>query len=316
LRRVGSRHVPLFWRLFVPNAVVLSVACVVLIVEPANGRIPVLVGGLLVLLLVNVGLMRRAITPLERLMGVMGRVDPLSPGERVPDIGPRSEVTELAAAFNEMLDRLEAERRDSGLRAQSEREGERRRIAAELHDDIGQTLTAIALQAGRLADRVPSDQRAEAVDLRDGVLGTVEDVRALARQLRPEALDTLGLVPALINMTERLSARTGVQIERELQRDLPALGADAELVLYRVAQEAFTNAIRHAEASAIEIALRAPDGRVVLTVGDNGRGLAAGRTAGSGIRGMRERALLVGGQLSVGARPGGGTEVRLELEAP
>ena len=308
-----SRHIPLFWRLFVPNALVLGVACVVLIVEPANGRVVALVGGLAVMLVLNLLLMRRAVTPLTRLTALMRRVDPLHPGERVPELGPRSEVSVLAEAFDEMLDRLEAERRESGRRAQSEREAERRRIAAELHDQIGQTLTAIALQAGRLAEQVPPEQREEAIDLREGVLATVEEVRDLARQLRPEALDTLGLIPALTNLIERLSERTGLRFARELDRDLPPLDGDAQLVIYRVAQEAVTNAIRHAGAESVAIRLEAPNGRVVLTVTDDGRGIQPGSDAGSGIRGMRERALLVGGELRVGPRAGGGTEVRLEV---
>src|ERR687892_2350304 len=103
--------IPLFWRLFVPNACVLVVACVVLIVEPANGRIVSLVGGLAIMLAVNLLLMRRAFAPLTRLMATMNRVDPLHPGERVPVVGPSSEVTVLAREFNAMLDRIETERR-------------------------------------------------------------------------------------------------------------------------------------------------------------------------------------------------------------
>src|SRR5918996_5769907 len=103
--------IPLFWRLFVPNASVLIVACVVLIVEPANGRIVALVGGLAIMLAVNLLLMRRAFSPLTRLMTTMTRVDPLRPGERVPVVGPPSEVTVLAREFNAMLDRIETERR-------------------------------------------------------------------------------------------------------------------------------------------------------------------------------------------------------------
>src|SRR5918998_2484162 len=99
--------IPLFWRLFVPNACVLVVACVVLIVEPANGRIVSLVGGLAIMLAVNLFLMRRAFAPLTRLMATMNRVDPLRPGERVPLVGPPSEVTVLAREFNAMLDRIE-----------------------------------------------------------------------------------------------------------------------------------------------------------------------------------------------------------------
>lgn len=310
-----TASIPLFWRLFVPNATVLGVACVVLIVEPANGRVPALVGGLITMLGVNLLLMRRAVTPLTRLTALMRRVDPLHPGERIPLLGPSSEVTVLVAAFNDMLDRLEAERRESSLRAFSEREGERRRIAAELHDQIGQTLTATALQVGRLLDRTPTELRDETIALRQTILATVDDVRALARQLRPEALDALGLVPALASLAERLSQQTGLRFERSLDRDLPPIGPDAELVVYRVAQEAMTNAIRHAAATTIWISLRAQDGGVTLEVRDDGGGMTDSSGDGTGLRTMRERALTIGAQLAIHGGDGEGTSVRLAVKA-
>ena len=139
--------VGLFWRLFIPNAIVLGTACVVLMVQPPNGRVPVLVAGLAVMLAVNVLLLRRAVTPLVRLTELMRRVDPLAPGKRIPPTGPPSEVTVLAEAFNAMLDRLEDERSASGRRALSEAEAERRRIAAELHDLVGHSLTVVLLSS-------------------------------------------------------------------------------------------------------------------------------------------------------------------------
>lgn len=316
-----ARYIPLFWRLFIPNATVLAAAALVLHLEPAQGRIPAIGGGLATMLVVNLVLMRRAVTPLERLTDLMRRVDPLRPGERIPAPRAESEVSVLSEAFNEMLDRLEAERRDSLRRALSEREAERRRVAVELHDEIGQNLTALALQLDRLHKVVPADLRAEVVDLRDSVVASIEDVRGVVRTLRPEGLDTLGLPAALTSLTTRLTQRTGIRIVRELQRDLPALDVDQELVLYRVAQESVTNAIRHAQASCIAIALTVVDGRrVELTVRDDGVGIAHGSggdgDGDGGIRSMRERALSVGGRLVVRRRTDGpGTEVRLVVSS-
>src|ERR671919_905941 len=186
-----SPTIPLFWRLFVPNACVLVVACVVLMVEPANGRIVSLVGGLAIMLAVNLLLMRRAFSPLTRLMTTMTRVDPLRPGERVPVVGPPSEVTVLAREFNSMLDRIETERRDSAHRMTVAEDSERRHLVTELHDEIGQTLTALVLQISRMKAKGGS-----AEDL-DEALATaesaLEDVRRVARRLRPEVLDELGL---------------------------------------------------------------------------------------------------------------------------
>jgi two-component system, NarL family, sensor histidine kinase UhpB len=313
-RAMDGRYVSLFWRLLVPNATVLAVACAVLIAEPANGRVPALVGGLGVMVAVNVVLIRRATTPLVRLTALMREIDPLRPGERIPVPRQSSEVAVLAEAFNDMLNRLETERRESSLRALSEREAERRRIAAELHDQIGQTLTAVGLQVDRAAARAPDDVRPEIEEVRDGVLSCVEDVRRLARELRPEALDALGLVPALTNLSERVAHRTGVEIVRRLERRLPPLDADAELVIFRVAQESLTNAVRHAAPTTIEIVLRREGRNVVLAVSDDGSGLSPDGRVESGIRGMRERALSIGGELRVEPRPSGhGTRVTLEV---
>jgi two-component system sensor histidine kinase UhpB len=307
-------YIPLFWRLFVPNATVLGAACVVLMVQPANGRVIALVGGLVTLLAVNLVLMRRAFAPLVQLTALMARVDPLRPGERIDVPGPASEVTVLADTFNAMLDRLELERRESGRRELSAQEEERRNLAAELHDEIGQSVTALVLQLDRIAQRSSEPVRRDAAEARDSAIALVEDIRAIARRLRPEALDTLGLPSALTNLVDRISSQTGLRIERAISRDLPALTPEAELVIYRVAQESLTNVLRHAEASHARVALASdPDG-VVLSIEDDGHGFDADRAQESGVRHMRERAMLVGGELTVGRRPRGrGTLVRLRI---
>jgi two-component system sensor histidine kinase UhpB len=138
------------------------------------------------------------------------------------------------------------------------------------------------------------------------------------RTLRPEGLDALGLPAALTSLTARLTQRTGIRIVRELERDLPALDDDEKLVLYRVAQESVTNAIRHAAPSCIAVALSAHGEVVELTVRDDGVGIdeRSGADADGGIRGMRERALSIGGRLVVQRRlDGPGTEVRLVVSA-
>ncbi|MGI9097734.1 MAG: HAMP domain-containing sensor histidine kinase [Solirubrobacteraceae bacterium] len=304
----------LFWHLFVPNATVLTVACVVLIVEPANGRVAALLGGLIVMVTANLVLIRRAVWPLVRLAEHMDRVDPLLPGSRLPVPGEVSEVQLLTESFNEMLGRLELERRESGRRALREREAERKRVAGELHDEIGQTLTALGLQLDRLTRRAPPELRSECEDVRDAVLASVDQVRRLARELRPEALDALGLVPALTNLAERMSQRTGIPISRRLRRDLPPLEDDEQLALFRTAQEGLTNAVRHADPHHIELALGGSGCEVVLTVVDDGKGID-GADQDGGILAMRERALSLGGRLTVAACPGGGTELRLGLDA-
>ena len=309
-----SRYISLFWRLLVPNVTVLCVACLVLIIEPANGRIPALAGGFAIMVAANVVLIRRATTPLVRLTELMGEVDPLHPGQRLPGPVAQSELTVLTDAFNDMLDRLETERRESGMRALTEREGERRRVAAELHDQVGQTLTALGLHVDRLLGRSPADLEDEIRDVRDGILGCVDDVRRIARELRPEALDTLGLVAALTNLSERMTQHTGIEIVRRLERDLPTITDDGAVVIYRIAQESLTNAVRHASPTCIEMELRRDRDGVELVVCDDGIGYVANGERQGGILGMRERALSIGAELRIEARRDrSGTRVTLGL---
>ncbi len=303
----------LFWRLFVPNACVLAAACVGLIVEPANGRIPALVGGLVVMLGVNLVLMRRATAPLRRLIATMRGVDPLAPGQRTAGARAPTEVAELSRAFNEMLDRIETERRESARRELLAQEGERRRVAAELHDEIGQGLTALLIELDHAVAEAPGEQRDALAGAREVAAQLLEDVRRLARSLRPEVLDELGLVPALTNLCDRLGARTGLEIELQRDGTLPELGADVQLVLYRVTQESLTNIVRHAGARRVDVRLAARGDRIELQVADDGTGIAHASQRGNGIRGMRERAVLVGGRLDVESGAGAGTRVSLTV---
>lgn len=312
--RSDRPYIPLFWRLMIPNAAVLVAACIVLMVEPANGRVIALAGGLVVMLITNVVLMRHAFAPLARLTNLMETIDPLTPGRRIPSLGPQSEVTTLAEAFNEMLDRVEDERRDSARRTSADQEAERRHMSAELHDEIGQNLTALIMQLDRLAKRVSEPQRDEIEDAASTARRSLEDVRGLARRLRPEVLDELGLVPALGNLCDRLSQRTGLPIVHRLPGRLSPIGDDVELTIYRVAQESLTNVIRHAQAGRAEVTLRETDGHVELSVDDDGVGWPGPALDSSGgMRGMRERAVLAGGRLEVTPGGLGGTRVRLRI---
>ena len=311
-----GRYVPLFWRLFLPNAVVLLLACIALWVQPANGRIIALGGGLLVLLIVNVFLMRRAFAPLAALTDAMRRADLLEPGRRIDLDADPSEVTVLGEAFNEMLDRLERERRDSGRRALAAEERERRRIAAELHDEIGQNLTALGMQLSHVAKASRDGTRDEITAAHDLALETVEAVRRVSRQLRPEALDDLGLVAALAALCERVAEHTPVRIHPALTSNLPALGPEVELVIYRVAQESLTNVVRHAGATRATVSLRAEGGAVTLEITDDGVGPPSGTgDLPGGVRFMRERAVAIGGHVRVEAAAGGGTRVVLIVAA-
>jgi two-component system, NarL family, sensor histidine kinase UhpB len=311
-------RVPLFWRVFATNAVVVAVAAAALALSPATISSPVALTEAMVLLLglgamlgLNFALLRRALSPLEGLRALMRGADPLRPGTRAPVDDATPELRAVTETFNEMVQRLEAERRESASRALAAQEGERLRIAQELHDEVGQKLTAVMLQLDGLSR---SETAPGVVEAREGVRDSLEDVRLIARRLRPEALDDLGLPSALAALTNSLGRVGEIRIERRIDRSLPALHPDAELVVYRVAQEALTNAVRHGACKKARLELRRLDGAVRLQVTDAGAGFVPDRVPeGAGIRGMRERALLAGGELEVESAPGVGTTVTLRV---
>jgi two-component system, NarL family, sensor histidine kinase UhpB len=320
--RAGVRqYTPLFKRVAALNAAVVVGACVVTILVLSPGKLHsfaaseaiVLTAALMLVVVINLVLLRRALGPLEALTSLARRVDLTRPGQRVPVGRYQSEVSDLATTFNEMLARLEKERRDATRRVLAAQEGERLRIAQELHDEVGQTLTAVLLQLGRSARHADPALGAELLETQETARASLEDVRRISRELRPEALDDLGLTSALVALTERFSQSGGLSVRRVLDRELPELSEEAELVVYRVAQEALTNVARHAETDLAELSLTSMNGRLILRVADRGRGFDPQRADGGGLRGMRERAVLVGAQLAVSRGPGGGTEVRLSV---
>ena len=308
----------LFWRIFLLNAAVLVAAASLLLLGPVTVSTPVLLtealilgAGLVAMLVANAVLLRIGLAPLERLTRVMATTDLLQPGPR-PAVTGHSAIADLIRTFNTMLDRLEAERATSNARALSAQEGERRRIAQELHDEVGQTLTAVLLDLKRVADHAPPPVRGELHEVQETTRGSLDEIRRIARRLRPGVLEELGLLSALRSLGTEYGGRGGLTVRHELGTDLPPLDPETELVLYRVAQEGLTNTARHAGATRASLRLeRTPTG-VQLRVADDGRGLR-GAAEGAGIRGMRERALLVGARLRVGPGPGGGTEVRLDI---
>jgi two-component system sensor histidine kinase UhpB len=310
---------PLFWRVFWSNAAVLVLAVSALTLGPWRVSPPlgptdglVLLVSLGLALGISLALMRPAFRPFDDLAERMRRHDPLAVGERVSiDGGPK--VAALALAFNEMLDRLESERRESTRQALRVQEGERQRVARELHDEVGQTLTGVMLQVEGLAAKIPEELREELDELRETARNGAQDVRRIVRRLRPEALDDLGLPSALAALASAFGEQAGLRVERRLEETLP-LSDEQELVFYRVAQEAFTNVARHAAASRAEIFCGRVEAGVLLVVRDDGVGLTPAVNGSShGLRGMRERALLIGAHLTIDRRRDGGTEVRLLL---
>lgn len=309
----------LYQRVFLLNAAIFVVATLVLVITPATISFPVelteaivLVAGLGAILIVNAFVLRAAFAPLERLTRLMREVDPHRPGARLPASGPQ-EVRELVVVFNDMLDRLERERRESTRRALAAQEGERRRVAQELHDEVGQVLTGVLLRLESLARQAPPDLLAALRAAQDATRDAIDSVSLLVRRLRPEALADLGLAKALAALATRIGEESGLPIRLRVASDLGELSEESELVVYRVAQESITNAARHAHASGVDVTLERTDAQVVLRVQDDGSGLPAAQRPRHGILGMRERAMLIGAMLTIESRPGNGVEVTLTI---
>jgi len=314
----------LLWRVFAINAALLAIATLLLALTPVTIHAPIalveaidLVVALAVMLTANLFLLRQTIGPIDRLVERMRTVDLLRPGQRFVERGG-IEVAQLTRTFNEMLDRLETERQESARRALRAQEAERLRVARGLHDEVGQVLTGVLLQLDSLATADEATRVTEIEETKQAVRQTLNEVRRIARELRPEMLEHLGLVSALIELSRKFAEQSGIRVQRRFADDLPTLSEEAEIAVYRVAQESLTNIARHADASRVEIALQAGVNSVVLRVVDDGRGFSVASPSvngHTGLRGMRERALLVGGALAVKPGREGGVEVRLEVPA-
>jgi two-component system sensor histidine kinase UhpB len=326
--RLRWADVSLYTRVVAVNSALLLAAVVVLVVTPATVSFPLaaeqglVIGvGAIVIVVANAALLRLNFRGLRAVVGRMETIDVLRPQEQLPEIGS-PEARTLINGFNTMQERLERERRASARRTLNALESERGRIGRELHDEIGQRLTGTLLELQRLVDDLPEPFRTDVVAIQEQQRATLDEVGALAWQLRPALLDDLGLVSAIEALVQSLSEPGGLRIRASLPRTLDPLSPELELVVYRIAQEALTNAVRHADASHVELDLTASAERLTLVVLDDGTGLATTAGEGQGIRGMRERALLVGGHLQVDSPVQhlprrGGVRVRLDvLRAP
>jgi two-component system sensor histidine kinase UhpB len=310
--------------LAVNTGLVAATAMVAALLAPAGvaaapSRALVIVLAVAAAVLVNSLLLRRRLSPLDRLLHTMDRVDLASPGQRAcaPENAPR-EIERLTADFNRMMERLEEERRESGravLRAQEE---ERARIAQDLHDEVNQALTAILLRLQAAALDVPPGLRSELKEIQTLATQAMEELLTLARQLRPTALDDHGLVPALASQVSDFGERTGIKSSFHRHGETPELSDEEQLVLYRVTQESLSNVVQHSGASSVRVELSSV-GRTVLRVRDDGCGFSVPANGSArtslGVSGMRERALLVGGRLNVFSAPGEGTTIELTMGA-
>jgi two-component system sensor histidine kinase UhpB len=264
-------------------------------------------------LLGNWVLLRRRFAPLERMISTMEAVDLSAPQEETLEAVVHGvEVERLSAAFRRMIARLETERREAGRAAIRAQERERRRIAQDLHDEVNQALTAVSLRLQASIEHAPPELRAELTETKRLAAQAMEELLALARQLRPAVLDDHGLLAALQSQIRDFSDQTGIRTAFHARGTVPKLTPEQQLVIYRVTQESLSNIAQHAEAHQVEVELSFI-GRTILRVSDDGRGFATTRNGGLGLSGMRERALLAGGQLAIWSGQRQGTRVELTI---
>src|SRR5436190_2709397 len=238
---------------------------------------------ILLLLGINMLLLRRRFSPLETLIARLEEIDPAQPDTQF--VVPRTtveEVERLAITFRRLLRRIEDERRRSGrlvLRAQEE---ERRRLARDLHDEVNQALTAILLRLQALSEDAPPDLSDQITALKNLVNQAMEELLRLARQLRPASLDDMGLIAAIEGQIARFSEQTGIQAAFHHEGAPEAITEEQQTVLYRVVQEALSNAAQHSEATYVDFELRVfPSHGVELRVRDNGKGFDSTVSGGS-----------------------------------
>jgi signal transduction histidine kinase len=263
--------------------------------------------------------------PLHELVAGTQRIQQGDLRSRV-SVRAGDEIGELATAFNSMavaLEQKEAARQKLLRRAIEAGEEERKRLARELHDQTGQLLTALIAGIGALEARATdASQHAALVALRELAAQTLGDIHDVARALRPTALDDLGLVAALEKQCATATERFGkpVHFHGTGWDGAARLPAEIEVALYRIVQEALTNAVRHADARRIHVLLQRGDRSVLLLVEDDGRGFdsAARELNGDrlGLLGIEERAALLGGQACLESTPGGGTQLSVEIPVP
>jgi signal transduction histidine kinase len=249
-----------------------------------------------------------------RAIGVLAAHDKLGADLRFTETDLRLAETfaTRAALAVDLSERIAS---DSLRRVVEAQELERRRLARELHDETGQALTSILLGLKGLEERMDdAASRTAAEELRELVVSTLQDVRRLAVELRPSALDDFGLVAALERLTDSFAEQTGIAVDFQTALADERLPEEVETAIYRVVQESLTNVVKHARARRVSILLARKDGAVKAVVEDDGQGFEPAKPGGgSGLVGMRERLALLGGRLAVESAPDSGTTVAAEV---
>ncbi len=321
LRRVFAP--PLLYKVLFANSVVILLGATLgtYLATRLNtsGGPPMLIGfiatGLLVSVLINFALLKLALTPLTRLRETMKLAQAGDLTLKAPITGYDPEADQLAATFNSMLEAIDDLSRSRASHILHAQEEERKRIARELHDETSQVLTSLLISLALVEESVNDNAARERIsETRALAHQTLRAVRNISLDLRPSALDDLGLLPALRWYIKEYQQKCGIEVELAASGLRERLPADMETALYRIIQESLTNTAKHGHARHAWVTLT-DDGLLMrAAVRDDGMGFDAAATLrrpwqdrGLGLAGMMERATLLGGSVEIDSEPGAGT---------
>lgn len=277
--------------------------------------------GWILSVIINFLLLKIALNPLTRLRETMRDVQAGNLDLRAEITGQDPEADQLATTLNKMLDALgdTAQLRASQILAAQEQE--RKRIARELHDETSQLLTSLLISLAVLEESVTIEENKKQInDSRALAHQTLRAIRNLSLDLRPSALDDLGLIPAIRGYIKEVQQRSGMTIELTATGFRDRLPAEIETTLYRVVQEALTNSTKHSQASLVNVKLEETDSLIKASIKDNGVGFdrdsvfkTPWQERGLGLAGMQERATLLKGNINISSKPGSGTSIEIEI---
>jgi two-component system, NarL family, sensor histidine kinase UhpB len=327
-------YLSIFHRIVIGNSIIIVVGAIggtllTRLLTDKAADLSLIIGfalvGTILSVLVNSWIIRSALRPLKELRLL---VDQIQAGNSQLDIqhlqAGDPDIDQLAAVLHNLL--LQLEERNRQLHALSDRaitaqEEERKNIARSLHDDTGQALSMLIINLERLEDKLPMEEdelRNKLKASRELASGILTELRKIVYGLRPTILDDLGLVPAIRWYARSVLEANGVQVWLSLPEDTLELSSHLSTTLFRIAQEAVNNTLRHANARVAEISLKVDQGKVYLKVQDDGQGFNPRLTAGKadplqhlGLLGIKERATLVGGEVSIESVPGRGTRLQI-----